>query len=90
MFKNLEAEQARHRMSNAQMAEYLGMNRGTYESKKKTGKFQLSEIVKLLELFNSEFNYLFETELDKKDGITIPGAELYMENHGAGMQWDRR
>lgn len=68
MFKNLEAEQARRGMSNTQVAEHLSMSRGTYESKKKTGKFNLSEIVKLLELFDSTFNYLFETNQEQRVG----------------------
>lgn len=62
MFRNLEAEQRRHGLTNEQVAEILGISRDTYEKKKKNGKFNRPEIVKLLKLFNCSFEYLFETE----------------------------
>ena len=40
MFRNLEAEQKRIGLTNAQMAEKLGISRITYEIKKKNRKFQ--------------------------------------------------
>ncbi len=60
MFRNLEAEQRRLGLTNAEMADYLGVSRTTYETKKKNGMFTRPQIVKLLELFSCDFNYLFE------------------------------
>lgn len=65
MFRNLEAEQSRYGKTNKQMAEYLGVSRVTYENKKKTGSFNRPQIVKLLELFNCSFEYLFATDSKK-------------------------
>lgn len=66
MFRNLEAEQARLKLTNVDVAAILGMSRTTYEQKKKTGKFNRTEIVALLTLFNAEFEYLFATDKDQK------------------------
>ena len=63
MFKNLNAEQARHDMNNADVAKVLDITRQTYESKKATGKFTLSEIRTLCKLFDCGFDYLFESEI---------------------------
>lgn len=60
MFRNLNAEQARFDMTNQQMADFLGLTRRTYETKKSTGTFTLSEVKKLCEYFNVTFEYLFE------------------------------
>lgn len=62
MFKNLHAEQARKGMTNQQMADILGISRVSYESKKKSGKFIVSEIAKMCLLFGCNFDYLFATE----------------------------
>lgn len=62
MFRNLDAEQARHAMTNEDVAKILDVSRVTYESKKKTGKFTLSEIKSLCSLFSCGFDYLFETK----------------------------
>ena len=62
MFRNLDAEQARHAMTNEDVAKFLDVSRVTYESKKKTGKFTLSEIKSLCGLFSCGFDYLFETK----------------------------
>ncbi len=62
MFRNLNAEQARFAMTNADVAEMLGISRQAYETKKTTGKFTLSEIRKLCKKFECTFEYLFETE----------------------------
>lgn len=40
LFRNLEAEQARKGLTNSDVAGKLGISRVSYESKKKTGKFQ--------------------------------------------------
>lgn len=59
MFSNLKAEQARRGMTNATVAERLGISRTSYESKLRTGNFRVSEAMKLCELYGCEFNYLF-------------------------------
>jgi len=59
MFPNLDAEQARRHLSNGEVAEKLGMSRVSYERKKKTGKFYVSEIANLCCLFNKGYEYLF-------------------------------
>ena len=64
MFRNLDAEQARHAMTNEDVAKFLDVSRVTYESKKKTGKFTLSEIKSLCGLFSCSFDYLFKTKED--------------------------
>lgn len=61
-YPNLKAEQARKNMTNQQVADYLGISRVTYESKKKSGRFYTTEIIKLCKLFNCEFSYLFNSE----------------------------
>ncbi len=62
MFPNLQAEQSRMNMTNQQVADTIGMSRVTYESKKKSGCFTVSDCVKLCKLFRSSFEYLFSTE----------------------------
>ena len=64
MFRNLEAEQARHGMTNSLVAEHLGLSRVSYENKKKSGKFTTVEAKKLCLLFSCSFEYLFATETD--------------------------
>ena len=68
MFKypNLQAEQAKKRMSNREVAAYLGLSRNSYEQKKRSGRFIPEEVKKLLTLFNCKFDYLFESEEIKK------------------------
>ena len=61
-FRNLEAEQRRAALTNAQMAEYLSISRATYESKKQTGSFSRPQIEKMLTLFRCTFEYLFSVE----------------------------
>lgn len=62
MYDNLEAEQARKRMTNQQVSDVLGISRVSYEKKKKNGKFYVQEIVMLCKLFTCTFDYLFATE----------------------------
>lgn len=68
MFRNLEAEQRRAGMTNAEVAQVLGVTRATYENKKKDGKFTRREIVVLLRLFGTTFEYLFEEATPGKPG----------------------
>ena len=65
MFRNLNAEQARYGLTNEQMADFLGITRKTYETKRATGNFTFHEIRKLCKKFNVDFNYLFETAEDR-------------------------
>ena len=65
MFRNLDAEQSRRKMTNFQVAEYLGISRVTYENKKKNGLFTRPQIVRLIRLFDCTFEYLFATTNDK-------------------------
>lgn len=62
MFKNLDAEQARHGLTNSDVANLLGISRVSYENKKKSGKFTTPEIKVLCKLFKCKFDYLFATE----------------------------
>ena len=62
MLPNLDAEQARKRMSNQSVADYLKLSRVSYESKKKTGRFVVKEIKDLCALFKCSFEYLFATD----------------------------
>lgn len=59
MYNNLEAEQARNKMTNQDVANYLGLSRNTYEQKKRSGRFIPAECIKLCDLFNCAFDYLF-------------------------------
>ena len=62
MFPNLNAEQARHGHTNQNVADLLGLNRTTYESKKKSGRFSMEEINALCKMYNCDYSYLFSTE----------------------------
>ena len=65
MFRNLEAEQARLRLTNQKVADILEISRVSYENKKKTGKFTTREIKKLCRIFKCKFDYLFAEENEK-------------------------
>ena len=67
MFPNLQAEQARNNMTNQQVADYLHINRNTYEQKKRSGRFVVAECNRLCSLFKCEFSYLFFLEDDNHD-----------------------
>lgn len=62
MFRNLDAEQARHGYTNQNMADKLGISRVSYENKKKSGKFTTLEIKILCKTFKCKFDYLFAEE----------------------------
>lgn len=63
MFRNLQAEQARMGLTNQEVADLIGLSRISYESKKKTGKFNVNECVKLCKLFHVNFEYLFDSTI---------------------------
>lgn len=62
MFPNLNAEQARYGHSNQAVANILGLNRNTYEGKKRTGKFSMKEINMLCDLYHCPYKYLFSQQ----------------------------
>ena len=51
MFRNLDAEQARLKLTDQKVADKLGISRVSYVNKKKTGKFTTMEIKALCKLF---------------------------------------
>lgn len=59
MFPNLDAEQARRKLTNGAVAGHLGISKAAYERRKKTGRFLADECQKLCALFECEFGYLF-------------------------------
>ena len=62
VFKNLDAEQARNKLTNSDVANLLGISRVSYENKKKSGKFTTPEIKTLCRTFKCKFDYLFAAE----------------------------
>ena len=62
LYPNLKAEQSRAGLTNQKVADLIGVSRVTYESKKKSGRFDVSESKKLCDLFKCDFVYLFATE----------------------------
>lgn len=63
MFPNLDAEQARFKKSNMEMAKLLNISRNTYAKKKKEGQFTIPEVNKLCCLFECKFEYLFKSDV---------------------------
>lgn len=63
MFPNLQAEQGRQGMTNQDVANVLCLSRQSYEQKKKSGNFTVSECKALCDLFHTSFNYLFSEEV---------------------------
>lgn len=61
MFPNLDAEQARNRMTDEDVANELGMKRAAYGRKKQNGRFVADECLRLCKLFRCSFEYLFAT-----------------------------
>ena len=49
-------------MTNENVAKELGISRVSYESKKKSGKFTVSECWNLCTLFDCDFEYLFAVD----------------------------
>lgn len=62
MFPNLNAEQARYGENNAAVAEMLGITRVSYEAKKRSGKFSISDANRLCDHYNCDYAYLFAVE----------------------------
>lgn len=70
MYPNIDAEQARLRLSNAKVADILKMHPYTYGQKKLHGGFSVEDAQIMCDLFQVPFDYLFKTETDakKEDG----------------------
>lgn len=62
MFPNLLGQKAFYKMSNDDMAAVIGVNRTTYESKMKSGRFVVSECNAYCRYFKKPFEFLFATE----------------------------
>lgn len=62
MFPNLDAEQARRRLTDEAVAAMIGMKRSTYNRKKQTERFLVDECLKLCKIFSCSFEYLFATD----------------------------
>lgn len=71
MFNNLNADQARHHLTNSDVSSILGISRVSYENKKKNGKFTTPEIKTLCKLFKCKFDYLFATRDSEKSENAI-------------------
>lgn len=63
MYPNLDAEQARRKMTDEAVAAKLGMKRAAYNRRKQTGRFLASECLTLCKLFGCTFDYLFATDI---------------------------
>lgn len=62
---NLDAEQARHGMTNKAVAQKLGMPPSTYLCKKQHRTLSIDDAFALCELFGCHFDYLFARPEDK-------------------------
>lgn len=67
MYPNIDAEQARWKLKNEDVAKKLGMHPYTYGQKKLHGRFSVKEAQTLCDLFRVSFEYLFKTEPEMKD-----------------------
>ena len=66
MFPNLIGLKAIHRLTNQDMADIMHSNRTTYESKMRTGNFNVRECKAFSEYFNRPFEFLFSTSEDQR------------------------
>ena len=81
-FRNLKAEQARYGYTNEQMGQFLGMSRGSYETKLRNGKFYIDEIGLIIKLFpHLGYEYLFA-----KEGSEDPFPPFEEESNDALIQ----
>lgn len=68
MFKNLNAEMARHDLTTEDMAGILGYKtRKTFENKRSAGDFTLKEAKRLARYFHVTVDYLFKTVADEEE-----------------------
>ena len=65
-YPNLLGQKAFHHLSNEDMARIINVNRTTYESKIKSGRFVTSECAAYCRYFKKDFEFLFATEDDHR------------------------
>lgn len=63
MYPNIDAEQARLKITNAEMASHLGIYPYTYGQKKMHGGFTVKEAQIICKVLKSRFEYLFDTKV---------------------------
>lgn len=61
MYPNLLGQKAFHRMSDADMAEVIGVSRNAYQQKIKSGRFTPEECKAYCDHFKKSFAFLFAT-----------------------------
>lgn len=59
VYPNIKLEQFKMQLTNAEVAQKIGISRVSYESKLKSGRFVASEVLKMCELFDCDTKYLF-------------------------------
>lgn len=64
MFPNLLGQKAYRKMTDADMAEVIGVSRTAYMQKAKSGRFTPEECKAFCEYFGKRFEYLFATNDD--------------------------
>lgn len=65
MFPNLLGQKAVHKLSDADMADIIGVSRTSYQQKVKSGRFTPAECKALCKYFNKSFAYLFALDGDE-------------------------
>ena len=64
MFPNLLGQKALHKLTDADMANIIGVSRNTYQQKQKSGRFTPEECRILCRYFGKRFDYLFAADGD--------------------------
>ncbi len=64
MYPNIDAEQARRKLTNEYIAGELNLTPYTYGQKKLHGKFTVKEAQTLCKLLEADFEYLFDSKED--------------------------
>lgn len=70
MYPNLLGQKAYHKLTDAEMAEVIGVTRTSYSSKIKTGRFTPGECWKFCKFFGKSFEYLFATDDDVGEKVS--------------------
>lgn len=69
MYPNLLGQKAYHHLSNDDMARIIGVSRNSFDTKMKTGRFNVKECKTLCNYFNKSFYFLFATN-EEVDGVS--------------------
>lgn len=64
MFPNLLGQKALHKLTDADMAQIIGVSRNAYQQKQKSGRFTPEECRALCRHFGKRFDYLFAEDGD--------------------------